>query len=280
MRVGIVGAGPAGIAAGIFLTRYGFEVVVFEKDEVGGLIRNAYRVVNIPYLLPLSGEEIVETIKGRIKEFNLKSEKAEITEVAGTELNDKDGNTYHFDLILIATGTRPRRIPEFEVDKRVVYEFSKIPSETEKLVIYGGGDVAFDGALKALNKGIKEVTIFVRSKNINAVPELYKEALEKGIKIKLEEPIHCVDAGDTLKITTSKGEYFSDSLLIAIGREPEIPMIKDSTRVFIVGDAALNRRQMSIAVTHSIETCMNIVKEYKICKYFTFKERKELQLFT
>ncbi len=263
MRVGIVGAGPAGIAAAVFLTRYGFEVVVFEKEEVGGLIRNAYRVVNIPYLLPLSGEEIVEILKRKVEEFNVKIEKAEITEVGGTELKDKNGNTYKFDLVLLATGTKPKRIPEFEVDRRVVYEFSKIPMETKKLAIYGGGDVAFDGALKALNNGIKEVTIFVRSRNIKAVPELYKEAVEKGIKIKLEEPILCLDAGKTLKITTSKGEYFTDSLLIAIGREPEIPIIKDNKGVSIVGDAALNRRQMSIAVAHSIETCMNIVKEYK-----------------
>jgi len=47
MRIGIVGAGPSGVAAGIFLKRYGYEVELFEREEIGGLIKNAYKVVNL-----------------------------------------------------------------------------------------------------------------------------------------------------------------------------------------------------------------------------------------
>ncbi|MFC1726893.1 FAD-dependent oxidoreductase, partial [candidate division KSB1 bacterium] len=44
----IIGAGPAGIAAAIQLRRYNIEPVVFEKNEIGGLLRNAGRIENYP----------------------------------------------------------------------------------------------------------------------------------------------------------------------------------------------------------------------------------------
>jgi thioredoxin reductase len=263
MRIGIVGAGPSGVAAGIFLKRYGYEVELFEREEIGGLIKNAYKVVNIPYLQPMSGEEIVEIIKRRVKEFALSVNYTEIVEVNGTTIKDVMGRTYHFDKVLVATGTRPKRLPALEVDERVVYEFLSIPPKTKSLAVYGGGDIAFDGALKALTRGIKEVSIFVRSNNIRAVPELYSEAVEKGIKIMLNEPIICVNPTESLKIITTKREYSFDALLLAIGREPDTSIIKESKGVTVVGDAAVNKRQMSISVAHAIETCMQIVEELR-----------------
>ena len=46
--VAIIGGGPAGVAASIFLKRAGFDIVMFEKNEVGGLLLNAYLVENYP----------------------------------------------------------------------------------------------------------------------------------------------------------------------------------------------------------------------------------------
>jgi len=43
---GIIGAGPAGISEGVQLKRYGIESTIFERDRIGGLVRNAYLVEN------------------------------------------------------------------------------------------------------------------------------------------------------------------------------------------------------------------------------------------
>jgi len=43
----IVGAGPAGVAASVYLKRAGFDIVLFEKNEVGGLLNNAHIVDGI-----------------------------------------------------------------------------------------------------------------------------------------------------------------------------------------------------------------------------------------
>jgi thioredoxin reductase len=47
-EVAIIGAGPAGIAAAIQLKRFNIEPIVFEQDEIGGLLRNAHLVENYP----------------------------------------------------------------------------------------------------------------------------------------------------------------------------------------------------------------------------------------
>jgi len=47
-KVAIIGAGPAGIATAIQLRRYGINPLLFEKEKVGGLLRNANLVENYP----------------------------------------------------------------------------------------------------------------------------------------------------------------------------------------------------------------------------------------
>ncbi len=42
----IIGGGPAGCACAIQLKRYGFDPLIIEKDSIGGLIKNAWRMDN------------------------------------------------------------------------------------------------------------------------------------------------------------------------------------------------------------------------------------------
>ena len=62
--VAIIGAGPAGIATAIQLKRYDIDALIFEKDEIGGLIRNANKIGNYPgYPKGISGIRFVELMK-------------------------------------------------------------------------------------------------------------------------------------------------------------------------------------------------------------------------
>ena len=56
----IVGAGPAGIISSIQLKRCGFNVILFEKDQVGGLLKNANKIEN--YLGFINGFEAIVSI--------------------------------------------------------------------------------------------------------------------------------------------------------------------------------------------------------------------------
>ncbi|AEH51500.1 NAD(P)/FAD-dependent oxidoreductase [Pseudothermotoga thermarum] len=261
MHVGVVGAGPAGISAALFLSRYNFDVTLFEKDTIGGLIINAWKVENFPVFHPLSGEEIAQILKARLMESPVKVVLQEVFEVHGTTVKTNT-NVYEFDKLIIASGTVPVKILEFEVDQNVVYEYRFLPKGIKCLAIYGAGDVAFDSALKAKENGVKFVHIFNRGKTVKAVPKLVECAKNAGIIYHEEEPILRVSPG--LKVETEREIYDFDALLISIGRKPNLSFIKESSNnQYIVGDARGGFRQMSIAIGSAIETAMRIVMEVR-----------------
>ncbi|WP_448536187.1 NAD(P)/FAD-dependent oxidoreductase [Pseudothermotoga sp.] len=260
MRVGIVGAGPAGVTAAVFLSRYGIDVTIFEKEEIGGLIANAWRVENLPVVFPCSGEELVAVLRKRLEESKVIVIYEEVLSVEDGVLKTKL-NSYGFDKLIVATGTKPKRIEDFEVNQNVVYEFKRLPRGIGRLAIYGAGDVAFDGALKAKEMGIEEVHIFNRTDRIRAVPKLVQLALSSGVQYHSFEPVRRVeDRGDELELYTDDGRYQFEALLLCLGRVPNLPVLRGETKnLYVVGDASGNFRQLAIAMGHTTEVCMKIV---------------------
>ncbi|KAF2958011.1 hypothetical protein AS159_06385 [Thermotoga sp. Ku-13t] len=261
MRVGVVGAGPAGVTAAVFLSRYGVEVTIFEKEEVGGLIVNAWRIENLPVFSPCSGEDLAKVLKERLEESRSKLICEEVLSIQGRSVKTVSA-TYDFDSVIIATGTKPKRIEEFEVNQNVVYEFKRLPRRIKSLAIYGAGDVAFDGALKAKHTGVSEVHIFSRSDRIKAVPRLVRLASHLGVRYHRAEPIQAVeDLGGRVRLFTKAGSYDFDALLICIGRVPNVPaIVKPSREVHVVGDASGSFRQLAIAMGQAVDACMKILQ--------------------
>ena len=69
----IIGAGPAGLAAGLQLKRYGEEFILIERDNIGGLLRNANLVENYPgFPGGISGRELVRRFKKQVSEISVK----------------------------------------------------------------------------------------------------------------------------------------------------------------------------------------------------------------
>lgn len=261
MRVAVVGAGPAGVAAAVFLSRYDVEVTVFEKEEVGGLIVNAWRIENLPLFSPCSGEDLVKVLKERLEESGSRLICEEVLSIQGSSVRTISA-IYDFDGVIVATGTKPKRIEDFEVNRNVVYEFKRLPRGIKSLAIYGAGDVAFDGALKAKHTGVSEVHIFSRSDRIKAVPRLVRLASHLGVRWHQAEPIRAVeDLGGRVRLFTDAGSYDFDALLICIGRVPNVPVItKPSQEVHVVGDASGSFRQLAIAMGQVVDACMKILQ--------------------
>ncbi|SHH37210.1 NAD(P)/FAD-dependent oxidoreductase [Thermosipho atlanticus] len=258
MRVGVVGGGPGGIATAVFLKRYGIDVIIFEKKELGGLLNNAWRVENIPLIKPSSGSEIVSLMKRYVKLYEIDVIYDEVIEIRSNFVKTKD-KIYHFEYIVVAIGTEPKRIEAFETE-RTYYELRDLPQNVKKLAIYGAGDVAFDEAISSKLKGI-DVHIFNRSNKIRALKRLINIANALKIPYHPSEPILSVDyTNANIVIKTSKGEYKFDALLIAIGRKINLEILK-TEKVFLVGDVAHpHYRQASIAVGDGIRAAMEIIQ--------------------
>lgn len=262
MQVGIIGAGPAGISAAVFLKRYGIDVALFEKKRIGGLINNAWRVENIPFFQPLPGKKIVENMKSYLELYNVNIIFEEVKEVYDKRIiTEKD--MYYFDYIIVASGTVPNRIEELE-GERVYYEFLDLPEKIESLAIYGAGDVAFDGAIQAKILR-KNVHIFNRSNRIKALSRLVNIASSLGVIYHESEPIQVVQNKENYVIIhTKKSVYKFDALLLATGRKVDLSFLK-TDKVFLIGDVAHpNFRQASIAMGDGIKIAMKIIGEGKV----------------
>jgi len=257
VQVGIVGGGPAGISAATFLKRAGVNVIIFEKKRLGGLLNNAWRVENIPIIVPQSGKELTKKMISHLKLYKVDVLYEKVEEIYEKRIVSEKG-TYDFDFVIASIGTIPNRIKKFE-GNRVAYEFLDLPSDINLLAIYGAGDVAFDGAIQASILG-KKVHIFNRSNNIRALSRLVKIAKSLKVNYHENEAIKYVEHFDEyIRIYTEKGNYKFDALLLAVGRKVDLSIVK-SDKVPIIGDVAHpNFRQASIAIADGINIAMKIL---------------------
>lgn len=258
MQVGIVGGGPAGISAAVFLKRAGVDAVIFEKKRLGGLLNNAWRVENIPLIIPESGKKIVKKMISHLNLYKVNVLYEKVEEVYEKRIITEKGS-YFFDYVLAAFGTLPNRIKEFE-GSRVAYEFLDLPSDINSLAIYGAGDVAFDGAIQASILG-KKVHIFNRGDKIRALPRLIKISKSLNVVYHENTPIENVEHFENnVRIYTKNGIYEFDGLLLATGRRIDLSIIK-SYNIPLIGDIAHpNYRQASIAISDGIKIAMNLLR--------------------
>ncbi len=186
LKTAIIGAGPAGLSAAMFLARSGFQVTVFEKEQTaGGVVMNVIPSFRIPEEAINSD---VEFIKAHGVEFKFGVSKEE-TKIDALK---KAG----FDYIFFAIGTEKDNPYSLEGGDDILIEALpflrsyRLGSDGVKLgkhvVVLGAGSVAMDAARAAKRvEGVEDVTIVYRRsfKEMPAEIEEYELAIEDGVKI-------------------------------------------------------------------------------------------------
>lgn len=242
----ILGAGPAGIAAAIYLKRAGLNPMILEKQLPGGLLRHAFFVENYPgFPKGISGTKLATQFVQHLFKVGISITKSEVNRVEHRNnaftIQTKKGRVIS-SAVIIASGTKPKKlsIPGATAveEKRLFYEPIKIPSRTKKRIsVIGGGDIAFDYTLTLLKKG-HEVTILSRSEPV-CIPLLKRQVQAKGASIQVGcaiEKIQQEPRGLLLKCRQQDKaiEWSTDYLLIACGREPRISFLAPSlTRYYM-----------------------------------------------
>lgn len=183
----IIGAGPAGISAAIEAARLGISTAVIEKNRVGGTVWCARRIDNFPPLSSISGKALGTMFQKRFDRAGIEPIPGEVKEIAagiesGFDLMTGAGQKLEARAVLLAIG-QVNRIPEELVPfgGHIGSPGGMYPSGGNEVVVYGGGDAAFDQALLFSDKKCG-VRIFCRSVP-KAKAALLREARLRGIPV-------------------------------------------------------------------------------------------------
>ena len=287
-QIAIIGAGPAGIAAAIQLKRYGFDPIVFEKNQVGGLLANANLVENYPgFPDGIRGNELVELMKKQLANY-VETNNEDVTEVDYSNnlfsVISKSG-TMQSKVLIIATGTKHREFSDIEIPKgvkdKVIYEIKSILNIKGKTIaIIGAGDAAFDYALNLAKSN--NVIIINRNSETSCLPLLEKRASQfSNIAVwansKIREVIDSKNNRIQILVDRETGieKIETDYLIPAIGREPNLDILSDSLKnnsdklrhegtLYYIGDVKNDMfRQTAISVGDGIHSAMEIYEKHK-----------------
>ena len=166
----VIGGGPAGLTAALYLARARYRVVVVEQERFGGQITITSEVVNYPGVERTSGAELTETMRRQAEGFGAEFLLAEVT---GLELEGdvKTVRTSRGALscfgVLLATGAHPRMVGfrgEEQFRGRGVAYCATCDGEffTGKDVFVVGGGFAAAEESVFLTKYARHVTILIR----------------------------------------------------------------------------------------------------------------------
>ncbi len=180
----VVGGGPAGLAAALYLARARYRVLVLEKEQFGGQITITSEVVNYPGVKKVSGAELTETMRRQAESFGAEFLLAEATRL---EL-DGDVKIVHTSRgelrcfgVLLATGAHPRKVGfqgEAEFQGHGVAYCATCDGEFftgKDVFVIGGGFAAAEESV-FLTKYARHVTILIRKDDFSCAPSAAEAA--------------------------------------------------------------------------------------------------------
>ncbi len=160
----IIGAGPAGISAGIYAARQRLSILVISKDIGGQVAKKAVDIENYPGFEKISGPDLVDLYKKQIKSNELEVVLDEVTEIKKQHsdilknvgmfvVETKSGKTYETISIIITSGAESKLINvpgEEEFSGKGVSYCSLCDGPVFKnkvIAVVGGGNNGFESAL-------------------------------------------------------------------------------------------------------------------------------------
>lgn len=263
----VIGSGPGGYVAAIRASQLGFKTAIVEKRHLGGVCLN---IGCIPTKALLRSAEVFESIEhasdyginvddfsadfeGIIKrsrgvadkmskgvQFLMKANKIEVFEGKGVfeskeqiKVEDEDGKTKEqikAKNFIIATGARPRELPNLEIDGEMIIDSEramKLEKKPEKMVVIGAGAIGVEFAYFYNTIGtdvtiveLKDSLVPVEDKDVGK--ELGKIYKKKGMTIKTGSTVEKVEKdGDGVEVTIKTGDdtetVKADIVLSAVG---------------------------------------------------------------
>lgn len=198
----IVGAGPAGLSAALYMARARYKVLVVEKEKIGGQITITAEIVNYPGVEKISGPELTETMRTQAEAFGAKIIVAEVLDMEleqDVKILHTTAGEYRALGVILATGANPRKLGftgEKEFQGRGVAYCATCDGEFFTgldVFVIGGGFAAVEEGI-FLTKYARKVTLIVRGDHF-ACAKSVSDQIQKEEKMEVRFNTEILEAG-------------------------------------------------------------------------------------
>lgn len=252
----IIGAGPAGLTAGIYATRANLKTLILEKESIGGQIASSPLVENYPGLKSVSGAELANNFFEQALDLGIDFEIEEVLSIEDGEIKKviTDSNTYETKSIIIATGATHKRLGlenEEELIGNGIHFCASCDGAFYKdktVAVIGGANSAVQNALYLsslcqkvyliyINEELQcEKTLIDRLKTKTNIELIPKTTITKYIGNPLEKII-----------LNNEKELEVDGLFISIGMDANTSLVNNllniDERNYIISDECLTNKK-------------------------------------
>lgn len=232
--VAIIGAGPAGLTAGIYCARGGLDVILIENKGVGGQASTAHNIENYPGIKEIGGFDLCYTMFQQCSSFGCKFVYNEIAhcDLTAKTIELSNGDTITARKIIIATGASSRPLGVENEGKFVGKGISYCATcdgmffKGKTVAVIGGGNTAVEDALY-LEKIAKKVYLVHRRDALRADEILAKRLKNSSVEVLWNKVVASVDGEDKIAQMALKGTkdntlsaLLVDGIFVAIGQTP------------------------------------------------------------
>ena len=232
----IIGAGPAGMSAALYLLRDGKKVLILEKETIGGSIASTPLIENYPGVKAVSGSELTDIMFDQIDELGVEFELEEVTNINVLEDNIKEviteDNKYLGKVLIIASGSAYRTLNLPNEDKLIGHGIHFCVAcdgafyKGKDVAIIGGGNSAVINAY-SMSKIAKKVYILQKMDRLTCEKDLINK-IESTDNVEIMYNVDVLEylgddelTGLSIKVDGKKKKLNVDGVFLNIGLIPQ-----------------------------------------------------------
>jgi len=241
----IVGAGSAGLAAGIYSVRSGLKTLILDEKLAGGNISDSPKVENYPGFIEISGRDLSEKMADQCKKLGAVIHDLEPVSELKLEADPKtvvtQNATYQAKAVIFATGAHYKEVGvkgEKEFRGRGVSYCGVCDGpffKNKKVVVIGGGNSACITALY-LSGLVAQVNVVHRRDAFRAEQQLVSDLTAKpNVNVVLNSEVEEIKGDKKVgsvilknKVSGEETELVTDAVFVQVGEAPNSSVAKAS----------------------------------------------------
>ena len=271
----IIGAGPAGLAAGIYGKRAGFDILILDTSSIsGGQILNTYEIDNYPGFPGASGQEVADAMRQHCDKLGVEFARGRVTSIidngATKDLVTKK-NTYTAKSIIIATGASNKKLGcpgEEELSGMGVSYCATCDGaffKEKQVAVVGGGDVALEDAIY-LSRFCTKVYLIHRRDEFRGAKVLQDQVKSTdNIEIIYDTVVNSINGTQSVESinvqntkTDASSELKVDGIFIAVGTVPNTQILSGLVQMddkgYVVADETCKTSWPGVFVAGDVRT--------------------------